>query len=278
MLSNIQSSLFQFIYTFPYKDSVEILLIAFGVYKVLLWLKRDTEKNLLGAVYLYCGLFFSVHYLDLHVLQFLLFVATPFVILFFMIIHQETLQKNFVKLSIPPTAPQEEHRWIDELMQCCLSALNRRKEIIIVIERNDPLKSLIHAPYYIYAELKKDIFDILLEKHKSSHDYMIWINQKGKLVAINSFWTTHLDETWITNEVKTMHTWKQFGLFITSKTDVLIIKVNPLTRSFDGIAQGTLREGMNAEHTASFLKKHLSLVKEKIVSLAQEQVPVEKNI
>ena len=181
-------------------------------------------------------------------------------------------------MPLEPATPHEEHGWIDELVQCCLSALNRRKEIIIVIERSDPLKSLIHAPYFIYAELKKDIFDILLEKHKPGNDYMMWINQQGKLVAINSFWVTHLDEAWISTEAKTMHTWKQYGLFITSKTDVLILKVNPLTRSFDFVVQGTIKEGMNAEHTASFLKKHLSLVKEKTIVPIKDNAPSEKSL
>ncbi|MBA3752460.1 hypothetical protein H0X06_06790, partial [Candidatus Dependentiae bacterium] len=159
-----------------------------------------------------------------------------------------------------------------------LSALNRRKEIIIVIERNDVMKSLLHAPYFIYAELKKDIFDILLEKHRAENDYILWINQQGKLVAINSFWITHLDETWISAEAKNMHTWKQYGLFITSKTDVLMLKVNPLTRSFDFIVQGTIKEGMSAEHTAQFLKKNLSPLKEKTTTIQKDQSPSEKSI
>ena len=171
--------------------------------------------------------------------------------------HQETLQKNFVNLTKGAPGVLGESHWVDELIKCCLMALNRHREIVLVIERNDQLKSLIHAPYFIYAELKKDVFDILLEKHIADKDYMMWINQQGKLVAINCSWRTHLDETWISKDAQNMHQWMQSALFITSRTDALMLKVNPLTRSFDLVMGGKILEGMNAEQTSSFMKKNL---------------------
>ncbi|MBA3752183.1 hypothetical protein H0X06_05345, partial [Candidatus Dependentiae bacterium] len=121
MLLSLQSGITQFTQTFPYRDTIEVLLISLIIYYILLWLKRDTEKNLLGGIYIYSALFFTVHYFDLHVLRFLLFASSPLVALFFIIIHQETLQKNFVKLSVKPADLLEQNHWIDELMQCCLS-------------------------------------------------------------------------------------------------------------------------------------------------------------
>ena len=233
MVTEFLSFCGQVLRTLPYKDAIEIVFFWVVSYYLLLWLKKDTEKNLLGAFYLYCGIFFFAHYADLPVLRFTLFISTPVIALIFIIMHQETLQKNFVNLTKGAPKILETTHWIDELIKCCLMALNRHREIVLVIERNDHLKSLIHAPYFIYAELKKDIFDILLEKHVSGNDYMIWINQQGKLVAINCSWRTRLDETWISKEAQNMHLWKQSGVFITSKTDALMFKVNPLTRSFD---------------------------------------------
>lgn len=245
-------------HSLPYKDLVEIVFFSAVIYYLLLWLRQDTEKNLLLSFYAYCFLFFVAHYADLPVMRFTLFMTAPVVALIFIIIHQQTLQKNFVNLAkVTPSAFETNH-WLDELIKCCLMALNRHREIVLVIERNDHLKSLIHAPYFIYAELKKDVFDILLEKHIPGNDYMIWINQQGKLVAINCSWRTQLDETWISKEAQNMHIWKQNALFITSKTDALMFKVNPLTRSFDLVISGKILEGISAEQASSFLKKHFA--------------------
>ena len=192
----------------------------------------------------------------------MLFITAPVVALIFIIMHQETLQKNFVYLTKGSTKAIDTNHWVDEFIKCCLTALNKHKEIVLVIERSDHLKSLIHAPNFIYAELKKDVFDILLEKHHPTHDYMIWINQQGKLVAINCTWRTQIDETWMRKEVQNMHAWKQTALFITSKTDALMLKVNPLTPSFDLVSQGKVVEEVDAmEQTSNFLKKYLSDLK-----------------
>ena len=159
-------------------------------------------------------------------------------------------------------------------------ALNRHKETILVIERNDHLKSLIHAPYFIYAELKKDVFDILLEKHIPGNDYMMWINQQGKIVAFNCSWRTHIDETWVSNEAPPMHLWKQNALFISSKTDALVFKVNPLTRSFDLVMGGIIQEALNAQQASDFMKKNLTALKtaEKVAAYSTKQPPSEKSV
>lgn len=233
MFTEFISSLSTIFRQLPYKDGIEVVFFATVIYYILLWLRRDEQKNLLGAFYSYSGLFFASYYLDLPVMSFALFITAPIVALIFIILHQETLQKNFVHIiQAAPKVPSA-HHWVDELVKCCLMALNRHREIILIIEKNDQLKNLIHAPYFIYAELKKDVFDILLEKHITGNDYMVWINHQGKLVAINCTWKTHLDSTWVSSEALHMHPWKQHALFITSKTDALMIKVNPLMRSFD---------------------------------------------
>lgn len=280
MLAEIFSGISHFFRTFPYKESIEILFFSAVIYTILLWLRRDTDKSLLAYFYGYCSIFFVAHYADLPVIRFALFISAPFVAVIFIIMHQEMLQKNFINLVRPAPLFETSH-WVDELMKCCLMALNRHREIIVIIERQDQLKSLIHAPYFIYAELKKDIFDILLEKHVSTHDYMLWINQQGKIVAINCAWRTHIDETWIAKEAENIHLWKQQAIFFTSKTDALLFKINPLTRSFDIIMNGHILENVTAEHTARFMKKNLiqvkSTVKEKAADL-KEKPPSEKTV
>lgn len=264
MLQTIISWIAHIVRITPYRDLIEILFFSVAIYYILVWLRKDTERNLLGPLYVYCAFIFASHYADLQVVRYVLFLSMPLVAVLFVILHAETLQKNFVKLSKSTATLPETTHWVDELITCCLTALNRHKEIILVIERNDALKNLIHAPYFIYAELKRDVFDILLDKHTPGNDFMIWINQQGKLVSINSTWRTNLDEAWISKEAENMHIWKQQALYITAKTDALIFKVSPLTRSFDLVTQGKIVEGIHAQQAALFLKKNLIAPREKI--------------
>ena len=241
----------------PYRDIAEILFFAAAIYYIQLWLKKDSSRNLILGFYMYCALFCASYYADLPVLRFVLFVFAPAIAMLFIILHQEALQKNFISLANPAVPLKEQGNWIDELIMCSLTALNKNKDIILVLERNDPLKNLIHSPYFIYAELKRDVFDILLDKQLPGNDYMIWINQQGKIVSINSSWKTQLDEDWISQEAEHMHVWKQQALYISGKTDAVALKINPVSRTFDVVSQGGIVEGMNAETVTTYLKKHL---------------------
>ncbi len=241
-MTHLMTLLAQIARVLPYRDIVEILFFAAAIYYIQLWLKKDKTRNLILWFYMYCALFCASYYADLPVLRFVLFVFAPALAMVFIILHQETLQKNFITLSNPAVPLDDKGHWINELIMCSLTALNRHKDIILVLERNDHLKSIIHAPYFIYAELKRDVFDILLEKQMTGHEYMIWINQHGKIVSINSSWKTQLDEEWLSQETQKMHLWKQQALHITSKTDAMVLKINPLSRSFDVINQGKIIE------------------------------------
>lgn len=257
----------------PYRDIIEILFFSATIYYIQMWLKKDKSRNLLLGFYLYCTLFCTSYYADLPVLRFVLFVFAPAMAMIFIILHQETLQKNFITFSNPAVPLDDKGHWINELVMCSLTALNRHKDIIIVLERNDHLKTIIHAPYFIYAELRRDVFEILLEKQLTGHEYMMWINQQGKIVSINSSWKTQLDEEWVAQGAEQMHLWKKQALYITGKTDALVLKINPLSRSFDLVNHGKIIEGMNAEAVTTYLKKQLSHSKrsEKVLGVVPQK-------
>lgn len=156
------------------------------------------------------------------------------------------------KFHVPEATPTN---WLDEFMRACLAALNKNYEFVCVIEGQDKLKDLIKAPCVFYADLKKDIFDLLIEKQTRTTDFFVWINREGKLVAINAHWnhTLIIHEGWVTPEAQQLNQWKQEALLITSKSDALILKAEPLSRTFTIGFQGKLLENLSAEQTALFL-------------------------
>jgi hypothetical protein len=243
-------------------DSIEIIFISTVLYYFLLWLREDRQKNLIYIFYGYCILAFCSYYSHLPTMSHFLFSCAPIMLIFFIILHQNTLQKNFVTLKRAHKVAEEHVSWFEELTRACLGALNNNKEFICVIERNDQLQGLIEAPCVCYADLKKDIFDIFLEKHKCTPPSMVWINQSGKLVGINATWQLRFGEEWITPQATTIAQWKQDGIVITAKTDALIFKVTPLTRTFDLIIQGKLVEDLTADQAFTILQHHVAPLKQ----------------
>lgn len=240
-----------------WRDSFEILFFALIIYYFISWLKKDTQKNLVYAFYFYCIILFGSYYIYLPTISYLLFNFAPIVFIIFIILHHDILQKNFVMLKYMQKSKLKDHdSWFEELTRASLSALHNNKELICVIEQNDSLQSLIKASCLFYADLKKDIFDILLEKHHCDINNMIMLNQSGKIVTINAQWNFPSQQL-VTPGIPIIAKWKQDGIIITTKTDALIFKTNSLTRTFDLIIQGKILEEISGEQTFSILQRNL---------------------
>lgn len=239
------------------QDIIEISFITLLTFYFIKWLATDNKKNLVYYFYGYCFSAFVSHYCSLFALRYVLLNSAPVIAIMFIVLHQKALQKNFVMLKNEESRDLS-NNWVDELIQTCLYALNYNKEFTCLIERDIAIKELISTQSYFNADISKDICNILLEKQLSSPENMLWINNKGKIVAINATWKLNIEEQWISSNVKSLPKWKQDALFITDKTDTILFKIYPLTRSFDFIINGKLIENLSVQQAFDLLQNNLS--------------------
>ncbi len=254
--SLLPQTLFNYTYFFSWRDAVEILFFSSIVYYLSLWLKKDKQKNLLGYFYGYCFIAVIAHVIQLTTISTSLFLCTPVIIALFAIIHQETLQRNFILLK-NITPKQHQVDWLEELLRSCLHALNNNKNIICIIEHKDNLNDSIITSLPVNAALQKDLLDMLIESSSFDQTKMIWLNTQGKLLGINATWKMNTDETWITEEAKQLPRWKSDALLITAKTDAFVLHGSFTTHTFDIIIQGKTFENISAHHAIKMLKKYI---------------------
>jgi hypothetical protein len=240
---------------FTWKDCLEICFISAMIYQFLRWLKTD-QKQLLAYFYGYCATTFFAHYTGLAIVSQLLFIGAPVILCIFILLHQQTLQKNYIALKkiVPATTNAED--WIEELMRASLYAMNTSKNVIWIIERKDSLDASLQASCLFYADLKKDLIELLLETQSSSEDTMLWVNQAGKLVAINVQWRSAA-ESWESPEMQTLPVWQQQAILMSSKTDTLIVRSCATTRLFTIIGQGKCADNLSAHHVSLILRRLL---------------------
>jgi len=237
------------------KDGIEILFLSGTIYYFLRWLGKDEQKNLILYFYGYCAATFTAHYSGLTIISQALFIAAPLVICVFIILHQHTLQKNFVALKTITPATKASDDWIEELIRSCLYAMNKSKNLVIAIERADSLAAAIKAPCLFYADLKKDLIDLLLE-NQHERETLIWVNKQGKLVATHASWHMKIDQE-LMAEDRTMATWQKHAVLLSAKTDALILYSCADNRSFSMIAQEKIIEGLSAHQATLILRKLL---------------------
>src|SRR5580700_2502155 len=107
-----------------WRDIVEIVSLSTAIYYFSSWLKNDSHKNLSIPFYLYISSFIVAHYLNLQVLSSLLLFSSPIIFTIFILVHQKSLQKNFVVATRIDLDQRYKRDWLEELIKANLSAIN----------------------------------------------------------------------------------------------------------------------------------------------------------
>lgn len=245
-------------YIFRWQDIIEILAFSGGILYLSLWLKRDTITPLLGFFYGYCTIFLAAYYFELFTLSTALLTFAPITVAICLMLHQGTLQKNFIALHAI-TSKEKKADWIDLVIRSSLVALGENKPITAIIEKNKALNTLLTSTYPFDCQLSEGLLQVLINSKTFSSTDMLWINNTGKLRAINSQWKKSSVDEWLAQEVKEQEQWLQDALFFTTKTDALFFKLNPKTRTFTLVAQGKILQHASAHAALRMIKKYLGL-------------------
>lgn len=243
-------------YFFTWRDALEILCLTTAIYYFSLWLTKDRQKNLLPAFYGYCLLLCFAYNAQLTTLSQLMLLFSPMIGTIFFLLHQQTLQRNFIALRNVQPARAQNDDWLETLIQTALIALNNKKEILCVIERHDSLQEVINTPLTLHANLKKGLLDILLDSQSFNHQQMLWLNAQGIVLGMNAQWST-LPILTTDEQGSEEISWKDAALFFSAKTDAIIIKTNAHKRSFDVVVYGKTYDNVTASNIIPVLKKYL---------------------
>lgn len=236
------------------KNILEILFFSGIIYFFSLWLKKDKRANLLFYFYAYAVIFSVTYFLNLSTIHLFLLYSSPFALLLFILLHQETLQRNFVTFTTSPSMTcTNNETWIENLIRICLHHMNNNVFLFVVIENQSDLKPFIHSNYLLQSPLSLELLLLVTESPHFDKGKLLWCTSNGKLVGVNSSWQllTSL------HGLPSIPTWQQEALLMTLKTDTIVFKVNPANRCFEVILKGTLYETINAHQIVPFIKKNL---------------------
>lgn len=255
-LSEIISFIKQEWYFFSWRDAVEIIFFSTVAYLVIRWLKEDEQKNLVGPFYGYFALIVITYFLGLGGIFTALLISLPAGAMLFILLHQRTLQKNYITLKTLTPKIEATDQWLEELIQASLRGINRNKTIICLIERQQSLKTLLNARCTFNAPITRELLDLLLNTATSNEATItLWATQTGTLIAINPRWLVTYDEVWVSEELKTLHKNRQDTLVITQKSDAIATILSPESRLFDVLEGGKSYDNISAGYAFSLTKQ-----------------------
>jgi hypothetical protein len=239
---------------FGFKDVIEIFSISAGLYYFSMWLKQDKQKSLVLYFYSINSLMIAGHLASLPTLNSALTMLYPSILMLFIVIHQRSLQKNFVTLKNIQPAQITNHNWLEILLRSCIIAANNKRQISCLIEGHDTLNELVSAPFEIKSTLQPELLDALLTSTSYNQHKMIWLSSTGVLLGINTEW--QLLDSIVDNPASELDDWQRNCLLFTTKTDALAFRLNPLTKKFDIVTEGVLLEKIPTDQAIKLMRKH----------------------
>lgn len=251
-------------------DVLDILVIAYILYHLLLWIKTSQAWTLLKGI-LVLALFMLIA--ELANLNTILWIARNLVNVFLLalvILFQPELRraldelgrKNFVSrfLSSVNTKNMEEKslndRTIYELVKTAVRLGKDKTGALIVLEHDTPLGEYINTGISIDAVVSQQLLINIFEKNTPLHDGAV-IVQKNRVVAA----TCYLPLTASKDIAKTLGTRHRAGIGISEVSDSMTIIVSEETGGISVAYRGSLYQDLDEDGLRRQLLK-LQTVKE----------------
>lgn len=230
---------------YTWQDLFEITVISYALYTIASILHQDTQKPLVRYFYIYFSLIIIAYTYNCPTLQILLLVTAPALITFFIIIHQETLQKNFVALYRPAVLTHKSP-WHSQLIQFCQKQASKNQSTAYIIEKKQNLESLIHIALPCHTTFSSQLFDALYASHYIFPEQFALFQYDGTIRGFNVEIQSHaILHNYATQEEK--------ELFLSAKTDAFLLKMDSKTLTFTCIHNNKKLSNLSAHTVTTIL-------------------------
>lgn len=237
-----------------WRDGVEIAVLWAASYAWLRWLAADNRAGLALTFLGYSLSIWLAHCIGLTTISTIGIIAAPVVCTIFIMVHAQTLQKNYITLQAWHQEPGAHGPWLEELMRGALFAASRGHECICLIERSASIAPFVKGTH-INAVLSAQFLESIVNGLPEDAPLVFWIGNNGRLIAHDAHIVVVPDETWVAPDVLRTEEWLKRSLFITSKSDAIILHVQNTTRTCDIVIDSTLIGQITAAHAHGILSR-----------------------
>ena len=240
------------IYPITFFDYLEIMLIAYTLYHISMWLQKDRCFPLLVYAYMY-GFCCCIAYIaGLHVILLLIPYSTLIFCMVGIIMHKDALQKNLIAHKhINSAAKTQDPQWLEHMLSSALIHINNQKQCTILIEHTDDMSAFIHTPFILNTPTDKIFLDIIMNRYVFDGTHMIWLRSSGIIMSCKAQWK---QQTSFDPDVQ-----QEFALLHTHKTDAIVCFINQKERTCTLIISGNTIPHLTIYNACQLIRKHINV-------------------
>lgn len=250
---------------------LEILVLAFLVYNVLLWFKNTKAWTLMKGIVVLLAFVFLVYLLNMDTLIFIVNRAIDIAIMAVLVIFQPELrraleqlgEKQIIAALIPiiDTSRDVTERFsdktINEIVKASVEMAKVKTGALIVIEQNVRLDEYERTGIMLDSLLTSQLLINIFEHNTPLHDGAVIV--KGNRITSATCYLPLSDNMMLSKELGTRH---RAGVGISEVTDSFTIIVSEETGAISAAYKGNLKRNMNAEA----LRRELVVLQNKSVA------------
>jgi len=185
--SNILRELEHFIEVFrsiQFKDIIDILLVAFLIYRVLLLLQGTKALQMLAGLTVIILLYFFSEIFQLLTLNWILHTFMSSLLILIIIVFQDDIRKALAKIGTVPIAriQSEYSLGIEEVVKAVTKLAEKKIGALIVFEREISLRDYLEGAVLLDAKVSEELLISIFNPKSPLHDGAVVISG-GKIVA-----------------------------------------------------------------------------------------------
>jgi uncharacterized protein (TIGR00159 family) len=239
----------------PIRDTLDVLVVAVGIYWVLLLMRGTRAIQILVGLGAILGLRVAAHFLELLTLGQILDTFLQPAVIILVILFQADIRRALARVGrgfFPRLAELRETQIVEEVVRACQTLTSRRTGALIVLERRTGLDDLIESGTLLDASLSKELLTSIFLPTSPLHDGAVVI-QNGRL----SYAGTILPLTLRTDLPDGVGTRHRAAVGITEETDAVVIVVSEETGGISVVVGGELNQGLDAPRLRVVLRDAL---------------------
>ena len=244
-------------------DIVDILIVAFVIYKLLGLIKQTRAEQLLKGVLVLVVATFVTDLMNLHTINWLLKGTVALGAVAILVVFQPELRRTlekagYTKLGLRFSGSSNVDRggWsrtIDVICDACVELSATSTGALIVIERQTRLGEQIDNGTILDAIPSKELFGNIFFNKTPLHDGAVIIRD-GKILAAACFLPKPQKEELINKRLGSRH---RAAIGMSENSDAIVIVVSEETGAISVAENGVLKSGFTRESLHQLLTKRL---------------------
>ncbi|AOZ97481.1 diadenylate cyclase [Butyrivibrio hungatei DSM 14810] len=252
--------------TIRFSDILEVFIIAFLVYHILVWAKNTRLWSLLKGIIVIVVFILIAALFNMSTILWIVERVFSIAIIAMVVILQPELRKaleelgrknffsNVLSLGDPKTEGRFSDRTLNEIVRACVEMGKVRTGALIVIEQNHPLAEYERTGIDVDGIVTSQLLINIFEHNTPLHDGAVII--RGDRVTAATCYLPLSDNMGIGKELGTRH---RAGIGVSEATDSLTIIVSEETGKISIAYEGELERAVDSDR----LRERLRILQDK---------------